>query len=90
MLSPYAEPYNPKTERLVHEKDKMEKVKNKQNKTVLETNQKKQESKDITRSGKNAEQNTKDTLNIYIKEQSKDEQIKVRITRQNNKQHNKY
>ena len=55
MLSSYAEPYNPKTERLVRKKDTMEKVNDKQNKTVSETNQKKQESKDITRSGNNAE-----------------------------------
>ena len=55
MLSPYAEPFNLETERLVHEKDKPEKVNNKQNETVLEINQKKKESKDITRSGKNTE-----------------------------------
>ena len=68
ILSPYTEPFNLKTERLVREKDKPEKVNNKQNETVLEINQKKKESKDITRSGKNAKQNTKDTLNILIKE----------------------
>ena len=55
MLSPYAEPFNLETERLVHEKDKPEKVNNKQNEMVLEINQKKKESKDITRSGKNTE-----------------------------------
>ena len=80
MLSPYAEPYNPETERLVCKKDTMEKINNKHNERVLETNQKKQESKDITRTENNAKHNTKDTLNINIKEQSKEEWIKVRKT----------
>ena len=57
---------------------------------VLEINQKKKESKDLTRLGKNAKQNTKDTLNILINEQSKDEWIKVRTKRQNNNQYNKH
>ena len=77
MLSPYAEPFNPETERLVCKKDTMEKVNNKHNETVSGTNQKKQESKDITRAGKNDEQNPKDTLNKNTKEQSKDEWINV-------------
>ena len=38
MLSPYAEPYNPETERLVYEKDTTEKVNKTKNETVTDIN----------------------------------------------------